>query len=84
MHHYDGDPNAREQYRDHPFFEDCEQFCERWDQASFDPDYESLPLSFFAPLVHTVFGRKAYDPQFLRPGERESLVNATLAAERKP
>ncbi|MDD9910709.1 MAG: peptidase [Ahrensia sp.] len=82
MHHYDGDPNARDQYRDHAFFGDCAQFCERWDQASFDPDYENLPLSFFAPMVDEVFARKAYDPAVMRAGEREPLIYEGVAAVR--
>ena len=83
MHHYDGDPNARDQYRDHPYFEDCEQFCERWDQASFDPYYDNLPLSFFAPMVDQVFARKAYAADVVKSGERIALQNAALASERK-
>ena len=35
-HHTGGDPNSREKYRDHRYFEDCEAFCEAWDQSSFD------------------------------------------------
>lgn len=50
------------------FFDDCATFCERWDQSSFDPNYDTLPLSFFAPLVKQVFARKPYDPVILQPG----------------
>jgi len=82
MHHYDGDPNARNQYHGHPYFNDCAQFCERWDQASFDPDYENLPLSFFAPMVDEVFGRKAYAEEVLTAGERVALTNNIVALER--
>ncbi|MGI9354302.1 MAG: HD domain-containing protein [Rhizobiaceae bacterium] len=82
MHHYDGDPNARERYRGHRYFDDCETFCERWDQASFDPDYENLPLSFFAPMVDEVFGRKAYDARVVRDGKREPLMDEAVAAGR--
>jgi predicted HD phosphohydrolase len=76
-HLLDGfDPNRRERHRGHLYFDDCAAFCERWDQASFDPDYETLPLDFFAPLVREVFARQPYDPAVLRPGAREPLVNA--------
>ncbi|MDH3263226.1 MAG: HD domain-containing protein [Paracoccaceae bacterium] len=67
-HHYGWDRNARDSYRDHPCFQSCAEFCERWDQASFDPDYQSEPLEFFEPLVREVFSRKAYDPAVIRPG----------------
>jgi len=56
------DQNKRERHRGHKYFDDCAEFCERWDQASFDPSYEDLPLEFFRPLVREVFARKAYDP----------------------
>jgi predicted HD phosphohydrolase len=49
------DRNARDRYIDHPFYEDCVEFCERFDQNCFDPDYDSLPLEFFRPLVEDVF-----------------------------
>ncbi|MEM0946576.1 MAG: HD domain-containing protein [Pseudomonadota bacterium] len=67
-HHYGWDRNARDRYRDHPCFESCAAFCERWDQSSFDPDYVSDPLESFEPLVRDVFARKAYDPAVLREG----------------
>ena len=64
------------------YFDDCAEFCERWDQASFDPDYADLPLEFFAPMVREVFDRVPYDPAVIRTGEREPLTNPQLAAER--
>ena len=67
-HHYNWDANARDRFRDHPCFDSCAEFCERWDQASFDPDYDTLPLSHFEPMVRDVFARKAYDRDVLREG----------------
>ncbi len=81
-HHLGADPHKREKYRDSPYFEDCAEFCERWDQASFDPDYENLPMEFFAPMVEKVFAREPYDPKVIRHGEREPLVDAAVAATR--
>ena len=82
-HHLDGiDQLKRERHRGHPCFDDCAEFCERWDQASFDPDYDTLPLDFFAPMVREVFARRAYDPEVIRPGAREPLVNPDKAAAR--
>lgn len=77
-----GDPNARDQYRGHAYFDDCEAFCERWDQTSFDPAYDDLPLEFFRPMVMEVFARAPYDPGVLRPGVREPLVVEALAGQR--
>ena len=36
-HHLGGNRHARERLREHPWFDACALFCERWDQASFDP-----------------------------------------------
>lgn len=51
---------AREEFRGHEFYDACAEFCELYDQASFDPSYESLPLAFFEDLVHRVFGTPRY------------------------
>lgn len=72
-HHYGWDKNARDQFKDHPGFNACSEFCERWDQSSFDPDYESEPLTFFEPMVNTVFSRKAYDPDVIQAGQYTGL-----------
>ena len=53
-HHFGADPNARDQYRDEPWFALAEQFADQWDQIAFDPDYDTLPLSHFEPLVREV------------------------------
>ena len=58
-HHMGGDRNVRDRYRDNPYYRDCVDFCEKWDQSSFDPDYDTLPLAHFEPMVRRVFGRKA-------------------------
>lgn len=52
------DPNARDKYRDSPYFETCAHFCAAWDQASFDETYDTLPLSEFMPLLERVFSRQ--------------------------
>lgn len=66
-HHYGWNRNEREKFRDNPFFESAAHFCERWDQTSFDPNYESKPLSYFVPMVEEVFARKAHAAEVLRP-----------------
>ena len=71
--HVGSNPHKREKYRDHIYFQDCSDFCELWDQKSFDPNYETKPINFFAPLVQEVFSRKPYQPKFIRKNEREFL-----------
>ncbi len=56
-HHVGGDRDARERFRDHPQFEACADFCARYDQTSFDPDYDTLPLEQFEPMVQRIFAR---------------------------
>ena len=53
--HYLGlDRDMREQFRGHPHFEYTAQFCHLYDQSSFDPDYESMPLESFEPMLRRV------------------------------
>ena len=72
--HVGADPMKREVYKDHLYFGDCVQFCEAWDQSSFDPDYDTLTIEHFAPMVHEVFARAPYDPKVIRTGERLPLA----------
>ncbi len=58
--HFGGDPDAREKHRealDGETFKLAEQFADEWDQTSFDPDYDTLPLDHFEPKVREVFAR---------------------------
>jgi len=57
FHHYGLDRMARDKYRDHPHYDACVEFCARWDQTSFDPDYATRPLEHFEPLVRELFAR---------------------------
>jgi len=81
-HHVGGDRMKRDRHNGHAYFDDCAEFCERWDQASFDPGYDTLPLEFFAPMVGEVFARKPYDPDVIRERTREPLADAATAAGR--
>jgi len=72
--HVGADPNKRDAYKGHAYFDDCAAFCERWDQSSFDPDYDTLTLDHFAPMVHDVFARTPYDPDVIRAGVRVPLT----------
>jgi predicted HD phosphohydrolase len=59
-HHLGGDRNARDRFRGHPHFARCVAFCEDWDQAAFDPAYDTMPLDAFAPMVQRIFARPAF------------------------
>jgi len=56
--HYLGlDRNMREQFRGHPCFERTAMFCARHDQNAFDPNYDTMPLAAFVPMVQRVMAR---------------------------
>ena len=59
-HHLNGNKNQREKYKDHEFYLDTINFCEKWDQSSFDPNYQSLKLKDFEKIVKKIFARKPY------------------------
>lgn len=80
--HVGANPDKRDLYKGHAYFDDCAQFCELWDQSSFDPAYDTLSIEFFRPMVAEVFARKPYDPAVMRPGAREPLVDAKVAGQR--
>ncbi len=50
-------PEARQQYAGEPWYELARRFTDEWDQTSFDPDYETLPLTHFEPMIERVFSR---------------------------
>ena len=60
FHHYGNDRNARERFRGHPAFEKTVEFCAKWDQMAFDPNYDTMPLQVFEPILRRVFARPAW------------------------
>jgi predicted HD phosphohydrolase len=54
FHHLGLDRNLRDEYADHEFYDHCATFCLEYDQAAFDPSYDTLPLEFFEPAVREV------------------------------
>ena len=59
-HHLGGDKNKRDKYKDHKYYKDTVDFCEKYDQNSFNPNYKSFSLDFFKPIVKKIFSRKPY------------------------
>ena len=50
--HYLGmDRNSRDQFADSPYYDHTEEFCAKYDQMAFDPDYRSNPLEHYEPLI---------------------------------
>jgi len=59
-HHYQEDRNLRDKYIGHQYYEATINFCHKWDQASFDPNYDTIPLEEFIPMVGRIFNRDPY------------------------
>lgn len=64
-HHTGGNRNARERFRDHPWYQACKDFCANWDQCSFDPGYAAEPLSTFESRLREIFSRPPHDPRYV-------------------
>ena len=76
-----GNQHKRDKFNGHKFFQDCADFCARWDQTSFDPSYPELPLEFFRPMVEEVFAREPYSKSIIE-ADPMPLFNAKIAKER--
>ena len=59
-HHLGGDRNARDKFKDHKYYQDTVDFCEKYDQSSFDHNYKSMSLEEFEPMVKKIFDRKPF------------------------
>ena len=51
------DKNMREDFRGHPYYEACEEFCRKYDQNSFDANFQSMSLEEFEPMVRRLFSQ---------------------------
>jgi predicted HD phosphohydrolase len=57
FHHIGLNRDMREQFRGHEHFAACEEFIDKYDCPSFDPAYDTFPLSHFEPMVMKLFER---------------------------
>jgi predicted HD phosphohydrolase len=57
FHHLGLDRNLRDRYRDHEWFRDCAEFCEKYDQNCFDSEYDTQPLESFEPALRKIFAK---------------------------
>src|ERR1700689_4195022 len=56
------DRNERDRYAGHPWFAQTAEFCERYDQNSFDPSYPTRTFAAFEPIVRRFFAGPAPPP----------------------
>ena len=81
FHYYGQDRNVREKlYKDHEYYEDLVDWCEKYDQRSFDPSYPSFPLTYFKKYIDEVFSRKPYwqDPEMTNSSSSVETTNYSL------
>jgi predicted HD phosphohydrolase len=56
------DPNARDQFRNEPWYQLTADFCAKYDEVSFDPTYPNEPMTTFVPMVHRVLNKRWIPP----------------------
>lgn len=50
------DTEARRKYVNKSWFKLACRFSDEWDQTSFDPNYDTLSLAHFEPMIERIFG----------------------------
>ncbi len=55
FHHLGLDRNMRDQFDGHPWYDLTAEFCADYDQPSFEPDYPTMALEEFEPLLRDLF-----------------------------
>jgi predicted HD phosphohydrolase len=55
FHQFGLDRNQRDQFKDNPHYAYTAEFCSKYDQNSFDTEFESKPLDYFIPMVRRFF-----------------------------
>ena len=51
------DRNLRDQFKGQPLYERTLEFCEKYDAPAFDKNYDTLPLSFFEPMLRRLLAK---------------------------
>ena len=74
------DRHAREAHAGHPAYERTVRFCDEWDQTSFDPEYDTLPLEHFIPMLERVMARAPFGglPDLVPEPELETEMEPEL------
>ncbi len=76
--HFAGlDRNMRDQYRGHPDFEYTLEFCDKYDQNSFDPSFKSMPLHAFEPMLRRVLTKPKRSIYLPKGNVVEALAGTT-------
>jgi len=61
--HFGLETNLRQQHEQQPWYALAKQFTDEWDQTAFDPNYDTLPLEYFEPMIDRVFSKELVKAQ---------------------
>ena len=64
----------RDNFKDNEHWRDCAEFCAKYDQNSFDPDYDILPIETFVPMLEK-FYRKLKN-QFIKQTKFSCIITS--------
>jgi gamma-butyrobetaine dioxygenase len=80
---YGLDKNKRDMFVNHPFYNWTVEWCHKYDQISFDPDYPSLPMAQLLPVVERVLSRAQYwwNPSHPKAGAMSAQAELTAVDE---
>ena len=51
------DRNLRDKFQGQPVYDRTLEFCEKYDAPAFDKNYDTLPLSFFEPMLRRLLAK---------------------------
>ncbi|MDR3616134.1 MAG: hypothetical protein P4L53_21425 [Candidatus Obscuribacterales bacterium] len=51
------DRNMRDQFKQSPLYDYTLEFCDKYDQNSFDPDFKNMSLDEFVPMLKRLFSQ---------------------------
>ena len=60
------DPNARDKYKNEPWYQKTVDFCAKYDEVSFDPAYRNEPLATFEPMLRRLLDKPWLPPASVR------------------
>jgi predicted HD phosphohydrolase len=56
------DPNERDEFITSPYYDRTVEFTAKYDEVSFDPDYDNEPIAIFEPMVRRVLDKEWSPP----------------------
>jgi predicted HD phosphohydrolase len=81
FHYFGWDRRARDAFAGHPHSDYTAEFCAKYDGLAFDPDYDTLPLDYFEPMLCRVMAEPKHRPSYMsRPSRLRIAGRSVIAA----